>query len=360
MIVDGHLDLAYNAVNFGRELRHPVDRIRAAEVGRPTPAGVATVSIPALLDGGVGLALGSLFVMPASMQRVKYRSRIVYDDSLPPAEAQADAERVANVQLDYYHRLADNDERIVLVREWADVESVQARRTGDEPALGIMITMEGAAPIREPETIEAWYARGVRGVGLAWDDTPYAPGQWRGNERLTPAGRALLAQMARFSMLVDVTHMAERATFDVFETYDGPIAATHCNARRLVPGDRQLTDAQIRAVAEKGGVIGVVLFNQFLTPNYVSGRPRREVDLSHVMAQVDHICQLLGTAEHVGFGSDWDGGFGAADIPAPLDSAADWPRVAEALADYGFSAADIDRILGDNWLRLLRRVLHAA
>lgn len=355
--VDGHLDLAYNVINFGRDLRRPLDDIRRADARGPLLNGIATVSIPALLAGGVRLAIGSLFAMPLSRRTENYVSRVTYDDRLTWPQRQAAAHAVAMAQRDTYRRLADQDDRVMLVQSAADLDALLALDATDEPKLGILMSMEGADPIREPEEVELWYELGLRAVGPAWDDTRYAPGQWNGGGKLPAAGHRLLEQMAAFNMVLDITHMSEEATLQAFEAYPGPVVASHCNTRKLVPMARQLSDDQIRLLAERDGVIGVVLFNRFLRDGHMKGDPKPLVTLAHVLAHIDHICQLTGSAEYVAIGTDFDGGFGALDIPDPLDSAADLPKLADALRDYGYDDDAVAAVMGHNWLRVLRRAL---
>ena len=124
-----------------------------------------------------------------------------------------------------------------------------------------------------------------------------------------------------------------------------------------MPTERQLSDRQIRLIGERDGVIGCVMFNAFLRAGYRKGSGKEQVTLDHVVAHIDHVCQLIGDARHAGIGSDFDGGFGADDIPTPLDSIADLPLIAAALRDKGYSEADVAGIMGGNWVDLLRRTL---
>ncbi len=356
-IVDAHLDLAYNALNFGRNLFQPVAAIRAAEEDSPNPNGIATVSIPALLAGGVGLVFASLFVMPASRRRNAYPSRIIFDDALPRARRQTAAHALAVNQLNYYWQLDGSAAPVHLVQTWEDLQPILAAHDTAQPELGLLLVMEGADPIRDPGEVEWWYARGLRGVGLAWDDSRYAPGQWRREGRLLHDGYRLLERMAQLNMVIDLTHMSEAATYDVLDAYDGPVVATHCNARALTPTPRHLSDQQLRLIAEHGGVVGVVLYNVFLRADHEQGDPRQAVTLEHVAAHIDHICQVTGSAAHVGLGSDWDGGFGLNDIPDGMDDISDLSQIAGALAARGYSTDEIAAVMGVNWLNLLRRVL---
>jgi membrane dipeptidase len=216
--------------------------------------------------------------------------------------------------------------------------------------------MEGADPLRTPEELALWVERGLRLVGLAWDDTRYAAGAWRGGKQgLTKEGRALLEVMAEFRVILDLTHMNERASLEALEQYQGPVAATHSNCRALVDGERQLSDEQIQAIGERDGVIGIVLFNKFLQAGYEKGDGKEKVTVDQIVAHIDHICQTLGDADHVGLGTDMDGGFGAGDIPAKLETSADLPLIADGLRSAGYEEGHVQQIMGMNWINLLRR-----
>ncbi len=350
LIVDGHLDLAYNALKYGRDPRRDLAAIRAAERA-DNERGTATVAFPEMRTAGVVLAFGTLFVAPQTTAvRMGSDTRLTYTT---PAEAH----KLGMDQLDYYRRLADEpDNRLRVVGDTAVLDEVLAAQTADMPLIGLVPLMEGADPIREPEEVELWYEKGLRLIGLAWDDTRYASGAWRGSTHgLTPAGERLLEHMAACGFILDLTHMSEKASLEALERYHGPVVATHANPRKLVPGERQLSDAQIQLLAEREGVVGIVLYNRFLRPDTKRGDPREYVTLETVAAHVDYVCQLLGSAAHVGIGSDFDGGFGVEDIPQGLDSIGDLPRLADSLRAYGYSDGDIAGIMGDNWVRLLRR-----
>ena len=349
-IVDAHLDLAYTAVNFNRDLRQPLATVRQHEPN-PGPRGITTATFPELQRGGVGLIFGTLFVLPANAPIPGLTDALTY-------QTQAEAHQQAMTQLDYYHRIADESDYIQLVGDLASLEAVIAshQTKAAPPLLGIVPLMEGADPIRDPAEVELWYERGVRLIGPAWDDTRYAAGAWRDGGGLTKDGYHLLERLAEFGFIVDLTHLSEKGSHQVMDRYEGPIVATHSNARALVPGERHLSDEQIsRLGQERQGMIGVVLYNRFLKAGHDKGDPKELVTLDHVVDHIDHICQLLGNADHVGIGSDFDGGFGAADIPAEMDSVADLPLLADRLQTRGYTAEQINAIMGGNWLTFLRR-----
>jgi membrane dipeptidase len=351
-IVDAHLDLAYNALGYGRFPQQPLAHIRATE--KPNRyRGSATVAFDAMQKGGVGLCFGTLFVSPGSSKKASFNTDIIYHNA-------QEAHKLAMDQLDYYHRLNDEDARIRLVGSQADLEVVLASHSlqeVDKHLIGIVPLMEGADPIRQPEEVEYWYERGLRLIGLAWDDTRYADGDWQAKRGLTDDGRSLLEIMAEYNFILDLTHMSDKAIFEALDRYEGPIIASHSNGRALVPNERHLSDDQIRLIGERGGVIGTVLFNKFLRAGHDMGDPKHRVTLDYVVAHIDHVCQILGSAAHVGIGSDMDGGFGREDIPAEMDSIADLPVIAPKLAERGYSEADIANIMGGNWLNLLRRTI---
>lgn len=356
LIVDAHLDLAYGALRFNRDLRRPVQEIRALESnGSGKLEGIITVTIPQLLEGGVAFVFGTLFAMPEFANKMlPDNRRLVYSNV-------DEAYRVAGQQLDYYRRLVDELDRLRLVTDRATLEEVVAshdqNESGDrEPLLGIVPLMEGADPVRDPLELEEWYERGVRIIGPAWLDTRYAHGSGS-NEGFTNAGLELMEVMADLGFVMDISHMSDKAAFEALDRYEGQVIASHSNARALTPRPRHLGDDQIRRLAERDGVAGIVLFNKFLKDDYTRTDPKESVTLEHVVAHIDHICQLVGDAAHVGIGSDMDGGFGLNETPAELDSSADLPRLAPHLAARGYGSEDIAAIMGLNWIERLRRVL---
>ncbi len=350
-IVDGHEDIAWNGLALGRDVRRSAWETRRLEEGGPQPAwnGHCMLGLPEWLAGDVAVVVGSIFLSPA------HRALGSWD-----LQIYADAEEAYHggiAQLDYYRHLADQSDQIDLIQSLADLESVLSSWAGEAPRVGIVISMEGADPIRRPAEVEEWHRLGVRAVGLAW----MAGSRYAGGDRepgpLTDAGRELLEAMAEFGLLLDVSHLAERAFWEAVDRYEGPVAATHANPRALVPGHRQLSDRMIRALAERDGVVGVVPFNRFLKPGWLSSDGKEAVTLQDVAAVIDHVCQVVGDAAHVGLGSDFDGGFGAESTPVGIETVADLRRIGAALAERGYAEADVAAVMGENWLRMLRATL---
>jgi membrane dipeptidase len=166
-----------------------------------------------------------------------------------------------------------------------------------------------------------------------------------------------MVAMSELGLLLDVSHLAEEAFWEAVDRYEGPVGATHANPRALVPGPRQLSDRMIQALAERDGVVGIVPFNRFLQPGWSVSDGKEAVGVDHVAAAIDHVCQVVGDAAHVGIGSDLDGGFGAEATPAEIETVADLPRIAQALDERGYRAADVAAVMAGNWLRVLETVL---
>jgi membrane dipeptidase len=172
---------------------------------------------------------------------------------------------------------------------------------------------------------------------------------------LTDLGPALLAEMARLGIALDVSHFSDRAFWEALSRYDGPVHASHNNCRALNPHQRQLSDEQIRAVVERNGVIGIVPGCWQLKPGWRNGDSNESVSLADVLPHIDHICGIAGDSRHVGIGSDLDGGVGREGFAHDLDTIADLQKIAGLLRDRGYGAADVAAIMHGNWYGFLRR-----
>lgn len=354
IIVDAHQDIAYNYVCFNRDYRQHALYKRAVEARYPLSATWprATLGLPDALLGRVAVAFATLFVAPAG------RNFANFTWQQPTYETAREAYQHALTQLDYYHALADHDDRVRLIRNQGELDAVLATWKPDcefaDHKQGLVILMEGADPILEPKQFEEWYERGVRIVGPAWAKTRYSGGTGAPGG-LTKLGYELLDVMANFNAILDISHMAEEAALQALDRYEGVIIASHSNPRKFHNADRQLSDHTIRQLAERDGVMGIVCYNAFLRDGWQRDDP--PVPLDVVTGAIDYVCQLTGNAAHVGIGTDFDGGFGAGSIPAGLDTTMDLLKIASALAARGYAQSDIDAIMGGNMLRALHRAL---
>jgi len=358
IIVDAHEDIAYNAVCLGRDYRdHTLVKRRVlAGSERLAQEGIPTTGLPDALIGRVAIVFATIFVEPpVSFLGVKP------SEACPPYETPQQAYKFALKQLDYYTRLADNHSRVRLIQRHSDLEAVLATWADDQPfekhVQGMVILMENGDPILEPRQFYEWYERGVRIVGPAWSGTRYCGGTGAPGG-LTTLGRELLEIMASLNAVLDLSHMAEEAFLQAVDSYQGAsIIASHSNPRKFRNSDRHLSDDMIRRLAERDGVIGIVPYNRFLSEEWRPGDPKSDVPAWRVIDAIDHVCQLTGSAAHVGIGTDFDGGFGSGSIPDGLDSISDLISLADLLAARGYSPPDINAIMGGNMLRKLRAAL---
>ncbi len=357
LIVDAHLDLAWNALTFGRDYRRPAPVTRELEAKTETPArnGNTLLGLAELLLGRVAVIFGALFAAPKRLRRGEWDTQ-VYADA-------GEAHRLYARQLDYYHRLVDETSVLQLIGSKSDLESVLTSWQSDDLTqrrIGIVPLMEGADGLREPKEAEWWLERGLRLIGPAWVSTRYAGGTGEPGP-LTAEGQRLLDVMADLGLMLDLTHLSEEAYLEALDRFPGVALASHANPRALVKSPRRperfLSDEMIHRLAERGGVIGVVPYNRFLKSDWTRSDGKARVTLDAVAAAIDHICQVTGSAAHVGLGSDFDGGFGVESTPAEIDTIADLQQLEARLAARGYGPKDIAGIMGGNWIELLRRGL---
>jgi len=220
--------------------------------------------------------------------------------------------------------------------------------------IAAILHLEGADAIaHDLSNLDAWYERGVRSIGLVWsrpnafaEGVPFAfPGSPDTGPGLTRAGFDLVRACNRRGILVDLSHLNEAGFWDVARTSDAPLVATHSNAHALCPATRNLTDAQLDAVARSGGVVGVNFAVTFLRAD---GLNDPATPLTEVVRHIEHLAGRMGI-DHVAFGSDFEG----ATIPAELGGVAGLPRLVEALAAAGFDDDARAKITHGNWLRVL-------
>lgn len=350
LIVDAHQDIAFNAYCFDRDYLTPALQKRRLEAESSLPG--ATLGLGEALLGRVAIIFATIFTAPRRRGSALWE-KVMYDDA-------QGAYQLARWQADYYQRLQDRSDAVRLVRSMADLDHIlqtwEPEKTLLQHQQGLVLLMENADPIIEPRQLEEWYGRGLRIIGPAWSASRYSGGTGQPGP-LTDLGRELLEMMAAFSMILDVSHMAEEACFQALDMYEGSIIASHSSPRRFCNTDRHLSDTMIRRLAEREGVMGIVLFNQFLDDRWHVGDRKAIITLDHIVDAVDHVCQVTGSAAHVGLGSDFDGGFGVESIPAEIDTVADLWQIPAKLRVRGYADDDISAIVGGNMLRKLREGL---
>ncbi len=346
LLIDAHLDLAMNALNWDRNLDMPAHVIREVEQGM-TQKGRArgTTALPDMRKGNVGLAVATVI------------SRTARPNSpADGASCQEISYAKAQGQLAYY-RVLESQGKVRMIVDWPGVDAhiKDWNKRGAQAPIGLILSMEGADPIVSPDQVESWWNDGLRIVGLShYGVSAYAHGT--GTEGgLTELGRPILKAMNEVGMILDLTHLADLAFWEAVDIFKGPVMASHNNCRALVPGDRQFTDDQLKVIIDRGGVIGAALDAWMLYPDWIKGETQPEVvGLEAVADHIDHVCQLAGNALHAGIGSDLDGGYGTEQCPHDLDTIADLQKIAGLLQKRGYSETDVNNVMHGNWLRFFK------
>jgi membrane dipeptidase len=175
---------------------------------------------------------------------------------------------------------------------------------------------------------------------------------------LNAAGKDLLRKMDELGIILDATHLCDLAFWDALEIFQGPVWASHNNCRSLVDHNRQFSDEMIKALIDRGAVIGGAFDAWMLSPDWERGKStpkERDVRISTVLDHLDHICQIAGNANHIGIGSDLDGAFGSEQSPWDLETIADLQKIPDLLLKRGYSKTDIEKVMHGNWLDFLKK-----
>jgi membrane dipeptidase len=241
------------------------------------------------------------------------------------------------------------------VAEWEAWEKAPDR---PQPPLGFVLSMEGSDPIVGPWQAETWWKDGLRVASLVhYGLGPYGHGH-NADGGVTPAGRELLQEFERLGMILDITHLSDQAFWEAIDLFPGRLLASHHNCRAIIPGNRQLSDEQIKLLIQRDAVIGVAFDDWMLYPSWpidpVMPGANEWVSLEDVVNHIDHICQLAGNARHVGLGTDLDGGYGTEETPGDVDNIADVMKIPSILRRRGYGEEDVRAIMFGNWVRLLR------
>lgn len=353
LIFDAHLDLAMNALEWNRDLSRPIEEIRAREVAwsdKPD-RGRGTVSFPEMRRGGIGLCVAT--------QIARYVKR---GNPLPGWHSPEQAWAQTQGQLAWYRAMEHRGEMVQIKTrdELArHVDRWQAAPGAPTP-IGYILSLEGADSILSMRHLEESYAQGLRALGPAH----YGPGLYAQGTDATGTfpsrGRELLREMGRLGIILDVTHLTDEEFWDVIDTYPGPMWASHSDCRVLAPHQRQLSDEQIKALGQRGAVIGAALDAWMMVPGWVRQQTTPQavgLKLERLVEHMDHVCQITGNARHSGIGSDLDGGFGREQTPEDLETIADLSRLPEMLRARGYSEADVKAMAHGNFLRFLGEAL---
>jgi membrane dipeptidase len=291
------------------------------------------ITLPWLLQGNIKLVFNTIFVP------TEFKPHKTVD--------------VAFQQLSIYDRIYEkHKDNIFQIKNASNLVSLEK-----DSRIGFLTLMEGADPIQKPKELNDFYERGIRIIGLAWNDqNQFASGN-NTDSGLTENGKELIKRMDEFKITLDLSHLNERCFWEALEICKTIPIASHSNARSLTDHPRNLKDDQLRAISERGGVIGLVLYNHFLktaNENPTCGE-QIQTTLEDIFAHADYIINLCGE-NHVGIGSDLDGA-GVEDFPKEIRTVADLPRVGDFFLKKGYTEERVRKIMNGNFLRVLRQNL---
>ncbi|MGD0568578.1 MAG: dipeptidase [Candidatus Sulfotelmatobacter sp.] len=347
------------------------------DIGSTDPNDVGHISLEKVRRGNLGAEFFSIWVDPETNQGHFAQHTFDLIDSV-------------------YEQAARHPDRMMMAFSVADIE-----RAHREHKLAALMGIEGGHSIEnDMHLLRDYYRLGVRYMTLSWSNT----NEWadssgdiddpkiQHHNGLTDFGKQVVLEMNRLGMMVDISHVADKTFWDAIATTKAPVIASHSSARALVDAPRNMTDDMLRAVAKNGGVVDVNFYSGFVDADFrkameaqakdqaaaikqyvdslkAKGQPVNYIEINRIerewMAKIprppfkslidhiDHVAKVAGI-DHVGLGSDFDGVSGA--TPQGMDSAADLPRITQALLDRGYSADDIKKILGGNVLRVFRQV----
>lgn len=350
-IIDAHLDLAMNAMEWNRDLTWEVDEIRKSEASmsdKPDRA-KGTVSLPAMREGTIGLCVAT-----------QIGRFVKKGNALPGWHSSQQAWAMTQAQLAWYRGM----EELGQMTQITDADSLRhhlkrwENPSADEP-IGYILSLEGADSLVTPDYIERAHAYGLRAIGPAH----YGPGTYaQGTDAtggLGEKGKALLRKMEDLNMILDATHLCDDSFREAMDHFSGPVWASHSNCRALVEHNRQFSDLQLRELISRGAVIGAPLDAWMMVPGWQRGRSTPEgmgVTLETMADHIDHVCQLAGNSHHAAIGTDLDGAFGKEQCPSDLDTIADLQKLPNILTGRGYTEEDVENILSQNWIRFLFRV----
>lgn len=350
IILDAHLDLSMNALEWNRDLTRPLSEInnREENLTDKPDRGKATVSLPELRKGNIGLVVAT--------QIARY---VKQESDLPGWNSPAQAWAQTQGQLAWYKAMEEAGE-MRMIKTKTDLEAHLNAWNTDKHTIGYILSLEGADSIVEVSYLEKAWESGLRAIGPAhYREGRYANGT-NSTGKMNQNGLDLLKEIERLGIILDMTHLCDDAFWQAIENYSGPLWASHNNARKFVNHNRQYSDEQILAIIERGGVIGAALDAWMLVPDWIRGVSTPEntgCSLEQVVDNIDHVCQLAANANHAGIGSDLDGAFGTEQCPYDLKTIADLQKLSVLLEKRGYLASDIEKLMSGNFLNFLRKNL---
>ncbi len=286
------------------------------------------VDLPRLKKANIGLQIFAIFV------KRKYLSEQCL--------------KITIKMIDKFHQLINESNKLELVTSYKDIEKIT-----DDNKIGALLAIEGGNSIFDISALRIFYYLGVRLVTLTWNNNnQLATGinnqKQKSPSGLTKLGKKIVNKMNKLKMIIDVSHLSLESFWDVIDLSQRPVVASHSNARSICNHPRNLSDHQIKALANKKGLIGINFFPAFLNN---SG----QAAISDILRHIDYIREKVGIT-HIGLGTDYDG---INNTPKGLSDIGKLPKLKKALSHHSYNQKDIQAIFQNNWLNLLREVLEA-
>ena len=313
IVFDGHCDTILEIMNHKKSL------------GSRTPTG--HLDIPRMKEGGVNVQFFAVFI----------------EDIYKPDRS---LKRTLQLIDCFYREMEKNQDEISLVTNYNQIN--EANSAGKIAAI---LSVEGGEALEgDLGVLRILYKLGVRLLTLTWNQRNQIAdgiGESRTGSGLTEFGLKVIEEMNDLRMFIDVSHLSETGFWDVIKRSKAPIVASHSNCYALCPHPRNLKDEQIKALADKGGVIGITFVPNFLT------QEKRKTTVKDVVRHIDYLVKKVGI-DYVGLGSDFDG---TDVLPLGLESVDKIPNITEELLNRGYKEREIKKILGGNFLRVFKKVI---
>ena len=351
-IIDIHLDLSMNAIEWNRDLTQSVLQINAQEknlIDKPD-RGKATVSLQAMREGNIGFCVAT--------QIARY---VKSNNPLPGWNSPTQAWAQTQGQLAWYRAMEKAGEMIQII----DKKGLQNHLdlwSSSEPnkPIGYLLNLEGADSIVTLDHLHRAYKQGLRAIGPAH----YGPGTYAHGTNseggLGTKGKELLNEIEKLNMILDVTHLCDQSFWEAIDHYNGKMWASHSNCRSLVPNQRQFSNLQIKELIARKAIIGMAFDAWMMIPKWQKGisDPKKSgLVIETIIDHIDHNCQLSGNSNHIALGTDLDGGFGKEQCPYDLETISDLQKMDALLKKRGYSENDIQKILNQNAINFLMGAL---
>ncbi|CAX61302.1 Zn-dependent dipeptidase [Erwinia billingiae Eb661] len=296
-----------------------------------------------IVQGGFAGGLFAVFIPPVEF---------VQQSNQAYSEAVHDPLAITEAQIALLHRIeAESAGRAKICRTAGEIQ-----RCIEQGVLAMVLHIEGAGALDDQlSQLDRWIDAGLRSIGPLWNlanrfgvgVTGSFPGSPDTGDGLTPLGLALLRTCNQKKLLIDLSHMNEKAFWQTAKHSSAPLVATHSNVHALCPQPRNLTDSQLQAIAESDGFVGVNFGNAFLRSD---GKRDSDTPLGDILRHLEGLMAVLGE-DRVGLGSDFDG----ISVPETLKDAAGLPRLVDAMRAAGYSQQLIEKISWRNWLAVLQK-----